>query len=172
MKKRLILADKTFNTEVSYNDKTQRWEAEKTYKETDFFLTEEQAQAWIQKKEAEKGAGDVSVSQPIPGGQPKPKTNIMPPPPMAPSLKKETSVTLPVGHANPTVHLPIAKSTGRLVKVSALPKPITKSSSILIKSSNDPNDNGDGPDHCVLCGQFKHLDEEGYCNNCGDPEND
>lgn len=119
MKKRLIQfsADKTFNTSIEYDEKSQRWRAEKNYTEVDFFLTEDQAQTWIQEKAGSKKQ-DVSVSEPAPTQAPaqKPQKNILPPPPK-PQMPKTSEVELPIDHDNnPKVSLPIAKIKSRLVK--------------------------------------------------------
>lgn len=118
MKRRLITsADKTFNSSIEYDEKSQRWRAEKNYTETEYFLSEDQAQQWIQERAGAKNE-PVSVSEPVSGTPLTPKKpggNILPPPPK-PTLEKKTSIDLPVGHPNPKVSLPIANNKHRLIK--------------------------------------------------------
>ena len=60
-KKRLVQsADTTFNSEVKYDDKNQRWVAQRTLTEEESFLTEDQAKDWIQKGQRNKPEAIVS----------------------------------------------------------------------------------------------------------------
>jgi len=115
-RKRLVQksADTTFNSEVKYDDKNQRWVAQRTLTEQESFLTEDQAKEWIQKGQGAKPEAEISnPAAPAGGKLPDPAKQVqkqLPPPPgieAKEQAKPQPSVGLPVD-GKPKVQLPIA----------------------------------------------------------------
>ena len=119
-KKRLVQlsADTSFNSEIRFDEKNQRWVAQKTLTEEDYFLTEDEAKAWIKKDQNGKEQAVVSPKQQptAPKGVGGPK--ILPPPPgieakEQPKPKPSVGAGLPVGADQHKVKLPIANTKRR-----------------------------------------------------------